>query len=192
MSSFVICRLVAANSRIGKSYSARSACRSVSPADCGGPEERASDVRSRRIAPARKELRNGSSKSEHEPTTTRSTSYGSGHLIRVFHDIGRIFSLPFLLSHPSPVGHPLRGRVQKWKTEYGFVEGKNGFNCVSCGTHPVEEPAACHSPKRKPRTHRKRAGLVRVPTPTRKKPRQQGRGVGWDLRVTGFTVTIER
>jgi hypothetical protein len=36
---------------------------------------------------------------------------------------------------PSPVGHPLKKRVQKRKTEYGFVEGKNGFNCVSCGTH---------------------------------------------------------
>jgi len=30
--------------------------------------------------------------------------------------------------------------VQKWKTEYGFVEGKNGFNCVSCGTRPVKGP----------------------------------------------------
>jgi len=61
----------------------------------------------RRIAPARKELRNGSSKSDNEPTTTRSTSYGSGSLILVFHDTGRIFSLLFLLSHLSLVYHPL-------------------------------------------------------------------------------------
>jgi hypothetical protein len=76
--------------------------RSVRSADCGGPEECASDLHSRRIAPARKELRNGSSKSEREPT--HSTNCGSGHVIRVFRDIGRIFSLLFLLSHPSPVG----------------------------------------------------------------------------------------
>src|SRR6516165_3163783 len=98
MSSFVICRLAAA---------ARSARRSVRSADCGGLGECASDVRSRGIAPARKELRNGSSKSERESTSSRSTNYGSGHLIRVFRDIGRIFSLLFLLSHPSPVSHPL-------------------------------------------------------------------------------------
>jgi hypothetical protein len=28
--------------------------------------------------------------------------------------------------------------VQKRKTEYGFVAGKNGFNCVSCGTRRAE------------------------------------------------------
>ena len=27
-----------------------------------------------------------------------------------------------------------------WKTEYGFVETKNGFNCVSCGTRPWKSP----------------------------------------------------
>jgi hypothetical protein len=97
MSSFVIGQLVA---------SARSARLSVKSADCGGPGECASDVRSRGIAPARKELRNGSSKSKRESTIGRSTNYGSEHLIRVFRDIGRIFSLFFLLSHPSPVGHP--------------------------------------------------------------------------------------
>jgi hypothetical protein len=39
-----------------------------------------------------------------------------------------------LLSHPPPISHLLRKRGSKRKTEYGFVEGKNGFNCVSCGT----------------------------------------------------------
>jgi hypothetical protein len=58
-------------------------------------------------------------------------NYASAHLIRAFRNIGRISSLLFLLSHPSPVGH----RPRKRKTQYGFVEGQNGFNCVSCGTH---------------------------------------------------------
>src|SRR5215831_16991214 len=71
--------------------------RSVRSADRGGPEECASDLHSRRIAPARKELCNGSSKSEREPTKAHSTNCGSGHLIRVFRDIGRIFSLLVLL-----------------------------------------------------------------------------------------------
>src|SRR5262249_34930933 len=85
--------------------------------------------------------------SERESTRGRSTNYGSGHLIQVFHDIGRIFSLPFLLSHPSPIGHPLRGRVQKRERKMVSSKAKNGFNCVSCGTHrrvdhsPNENPA---------------------------------------------------
>jgi hypothetical protein len=91
-----------------------------------------------RVAPAHEEPRSGSNNSEHESTSGRSTNYESGRLIRVFRDIGRIFSLLFLLSHPLPVGHRLRKRVQKRKTEYGFVEGKNGFNCISCGTPRVE------------------------------------------------------
>ena len=45
----------------------------------------------RRIAPVREELRNESNKSEHEPTSDRSTNSGGGHLIRVFRDIGHIF-----------------------------------------------------------------------------------------------------
>src|SRR5262245_47851320 len=57
----------------------------------------------RRSARARKAPRNGSKKSAREATSGRSTNYGSGHLIRVFRDIGRIFSLLFLLSHPSPL-----------------------------------------------------------------------------------------
>jgi hypothetical protein len=88
-----------------------------------------------RVAPARDEPRTGSNNSERESTSGRSTNYGSGYLIRVFHDIGRIFSLPFLLAHPSPIGHPLRGRVQKRKRNMVSPRAKNGFNCVSCGTH---------------------------------------------------------
>jgi hypothetical protein len=46
-----------------------------------------------------------------------------------------------LLSRPSPIGHSLRGRVQKRKTEYDFLEGKNGFNCVSWELTGCDEPA---------------------------------------------------
>ena len=49
--------------------------------------------------------------------------------------LGASFHCYSLLNHPSPVGHQLMERVQNRKTEYDFVEGKNGFNCVSCGTH---------------------------------------------------------
>jgi len=53
-----------------------------------------------RVAPAHDELRNWPNSSERESTSCRSTDYGSGHLIRVFRDSWRIFSLLFLLSHP--------------------------------------------------------------------------------------------
>src|SRR5215467_15335019 len=48
--------------------------------------------RGRRIAPAHEGPRNESNNKPHEPTSGRSTRYGSGHLIRVFRDIGHIFS----------------------------------------------------------------------------------------------------
>src|SRR6516165_12703671 len=48
--------------------------------------------RGRHIAPAHKGPRNESNNKAHEPTSGRSTHYGSGHLIRVFRDIGHIFS----------------------------------------------------------------------------------------------------
>jgi hypothetical protein len=107
----------------------------LSFADWGEQGRCASDARWRRNAPARKELCNGSNKSEREPTSGRSTNYGTGHLIRVFRDIGRIFSLLFLLSHPSPIGGPAEREVQKRKRNMVSSKAKNGFNCVSCGTH---------------------------------------------------------
>jgi hypothetical protein len=107
----------------------------ITSADCCERRKCVAAIFAVRDAPAHDEPHSGPNNSEREPTSGRSTKYGSGHLIRVFRDIGRIFSLPFLLSHSSPVGHPLRRRVQKRKTLYGFVEGKNRFNCVSCGTH---------------------------------------------------------
>jgi hypothetical protein len=85
-----------------------------------------------RVAPAHDEPRSGSNNSERESTSGRSTNYGGGDLIRVFRDIGRIFSLLFLLTHPSPVGQPLRGRGSRNMVS---SKAKNGFNCVSCGTH---------------------------------------------------------
>jgi hypothetical protein len=48
--------------------------------------------RGRRIAPTREGPRNESSNRAHDSTSGRSTHYASGHLIRVFHGIGHIFS----------------------------------------------------------------------------------------------------
>src|ERR1700757_2645482 len=62
----------------------------------------------RRAAPAHEGPRNGSNNSVHESTSGHSTNYGSGHLIRVFRDIGCIFSLRLLLGHSPPIGRPLR------------------------------------------------------------------------------------
>src|SRR5262244_876123 len=104
------------------------------------------------VAPPHEEPRSGSSSSAHESTSGRSTNYGSGHLIRAFRDIGRIFSLLFLLSHPSPIGHLLRSSVQSRSRNMVSSEAKNGFNCVSCGTFCRDE-ANCgvRSPTREPR-----------------------------------------
>jgi hypothetical protein len=74
------------------------------------------------VAPACKELRSGPNKSEREPTSARSTNYGSGHLIPAFHGTGRTFSL--LPSHPldaasrsidAPLVSCLRGKVPRPK-----------------------------------------------------------------------------
>jgi hypothetical protein len=79
-----------------------------------------------RVAPARDEPRSESNNSDRGPTSGRSTNYASGHLIRVFRDIGRIFSLLFLLQ---PTVARWSAAEREGFTEYGFVEGKNGFNC---------------------------------------------------------------
>jgi hypothetical protein len=84
----------------------------VSSADCCERRKCVAEIFAVRDAPAHDEPHSGPNNSEREPTSGRSTKYGSGHLIRVFRDIGRIFSLLFLLSHPSPVGHPRKRRVQ--------------------------------------------------------------------------------
>jgi hypothetical protein len=95
--------------------------------------------------------RSGPNNSERESTSARSTNYGSGHLIQVFRDIGRIFSLLFLLSHLSPIGHPTRGRVQKRKRNVVSSKAKNGFNRVSCGTQRRwTSQTACHSQNENP------------------------------------------
>src|SRR5499426_3029808 len=115
--------------------------------------------------------RSGPNNSERESTSGRSTNYGSGHLIRVFRDIGRIFSLLFLLSHPSPIGDPAEREGSKAETEYGFVEGKKWFqlcfvrnsprwtsrqrvirhhssSCWQClGTHEAIMRCRCGAPK---------------------------------------------
>ena len=51
-----------------------------------------------RVAPAHDEPRSASNNSERGPTSGRSINCGSGHLIQVVRDIGRIFS--FILSQP--------------------------------------------------------------------------------------------
>src|SRR5262249_15836454 len=68
------------------------------------------------FAPAHEEPRSGSNNSERESTSGRSTNYVSGHLILVFRDIGRIFSLLFL-SRPPVARWSRAGRegVQKRK-----------------------------------------------------------------------------
>ncbi len=115
-----------------------------------------------RVAPAHDEPRSGSNNSAHESTSGRSTNCGSGHLIRVFRDIGRIFSLLFLLGHPSPLGQPLRGRGSR-----NMVSSKTKTVSIVFRAEltAVDEPAACHSPKREPR------------------PRALGRGLGNPLLV---------
>ena len=109
------------------------------PSDSFERERSGHVLRWSRIAPAREELRNASNKNEHEPTSDHSTNYGNGHLIRVFLDIGRIFS--WLLSlylaslgalrHPSPVRHRLQRYCSKLKPKCGFVQKKDGFKRVS-------------------------------------------------------------
>jgi hypothetical protein len=54
------------------------------------------------VALAHDELRTGPNSTERESTSSRSTGYGSGPLIRVFRDIGRIFSLLLLLRPRRP------------------------------------------------------------------------------------------
>ena len=93
-----------------------------------------SDVwRSRRSA--HEEPRSGSNNSEHESTSGHPTNFGSGRLIRVFRDIGRILSL--LLPSRPPVAHwsPAEKERSKPKTECGFVEGKKRFQL--CFVPPV-------------------------------------------------------
>jgi hypothetical protein len=122
----------------------------LSSADCCERQRCVAAIFAVRDAPAHDEPRSGPNNSGRESTSGRSTKYASAHLIRAFRNIGRISSLLFLLSHPSTVGHPPRPRVQKRKTQYGFGEGQNGFNCVSCGTHrrfaQNENPARVLSP----------------------------------------------
>src|SRR6266508_1403031 len=65
--------------------SCRDSSQPVSFANGGERAGCASDVRRRRIAPVRKEPHNESNKNEREPTSGRSTNYGSGHDARTRH-----------------------------------------------------------------------------------------------------------
>jgi len=61
------------------------------PCACGG-KRTLEGWPSPHAAAVRAELRNASSRSEHEPTSVRPRRYGSGHPVRVFHDTGCTFS----------------------------------------------------------------------------------------------------
>ena len=115
-----------------------SAFAAPNPSDSFERERSGHVLRWSRIAPAREELRNASNKSEHEPTSDRSTNYGNGHLIRVFRDIGRIFSwlIPctwFSWGPQTPVtrSSPAAEVLFKAETEMWFRPKKYGFKRVS-------------------------------------------------------------
>src|SRR5262249_46941702 len=108
------------------------------------------------VAPACKELRSGPNKSEREPTSARSTNYGSGHLIPAFHGTGRTFSL--LPSHPldagsrsidAPLVSCLRGKVPRPKI---VSSNQKRFQLCFVRNSPrgTSEPRVFH-PKREPR-----------------------------------------
>jgi hypothetical protein len=97
------------------------------------------DVWAFRVAPAHEEPRSGSNNSEHDSTTDRSTNYGSGHLIRVFRDIGHIFSLLFLLTVAR--WSPAEKEGSKAEDENGFVEGKKRFQLCRAELIAVDEPS---------------------------------------------------
>src|SRR5215831_16132567 len=108
------------------------------------------------VAPACKELRSGPNKSEREPTSARSTNYGSGHLIPAFHGTGRTFSL--LPSHPldaasgsidAPLVSCLRGKVPRPKM---VSSNQKRFQLCFVRNSPwgTSEPRVFH-PKREPR-----------------------------------------
>src|SRR5215813_13038707 len=63
---------------ISRDHPRTESANAVSFADWGEQGRCASDARWCRNAPVRKELRNGSNRSEREPTSGRSTNYGSG------------------------------------------------------------------------------------------------------------------
>jgi len=108
------------------------------------------------VAPACKELRSGPNKSEREPTSARSTNYGSGHLIPAFHGTGRTFSL--LPSHPlnaasrstdAPLVSCLRGKVPRPNM---VSSNQKRFQLCFVRNSPrgTSEPRVFH-PKREPR-----------------------------------------
>ena len=111
----------------GRAFRSASLVTPFSPEDWCEIGSRVPAILGVRVAPAGDEPRTGSNNSERVSTSGRSTNYGSGHLTRVFRDIGRISSLPFLLAHPSPIGAPAEREGSKTETEYGFARGKKWF-----------------------------------------------------------------
>jgi hypothetical protein len=96
-----------------------------------------------RVAPAHDEPRSGLNNSERESTSGRSTDYVSGHLIRVFRDIGRMFSLLFLLSHPCPLVPRREGGFKSGRRNMVSSEQKTVSIVFRAELTAVDEPAAC-------------------------------------------------
>jgi hypothetical protein len=96
-----------------------------------------------RVAPARDEPRTGSNNSERESTSGRSTNYGSGHLIRVFREIGRIFSLPFFLAHPVAHWSPAEREGSKAEDGIWFRRRQKRFQLCFVRNFPRERGELC-------------------------------------------------
>jgi hypothetical protein len=96
-----------------------------------------------RVAPAHDEPRSGSNSSERESTSGRSTNSGSAHLIRVFHDIGRIVSLLFLLTTRRPLVTQGEGGFRSGRRNMVSSEQKTVSIVFRAELTAVDEPAAC-------------------------------------------------
>jgi hypothetical protein len=122
----------------------------ITSADCCERRKCVAAIFAVRDAPAHDEPHSGPNNSEREPTSGRSTKYGSGHLIRVFRDIGRISSLLFLLSHPSASWSPAETEGSKAEDAIWFRRRQKWFQLCfvrnSSRVPPKEDPARVLSP----------------------------------------------
>jgi hypothetical protein len=107
----------------------------ITSADCCERRKCVAAIFAVRDAPAHDEPHSGPNNSEREPTSGRSTKYGSGHLIRVFRDIGRISSLLFLLSHPSASWSPAETEGSKAEDAIWFRRRQKWFQLCFVRNH---------------------------------------------------------
>jgi hypothetical protein len=122
----------------------------ITSADCCERRKCVAAIFAVRDAPAHDEPHSGPNNSEREPTSGRSTKYGSGHLIRVFRDIGRISSLLFLLSHPSASWSPAETEGSKAEDAIWFRRRQKWFQLCfvrnSSRVPPKRTPPECCLP----------------------------------------------